>query len=206
MFLAAPLERIQCCSAPPLFVTIEPGVKRPMLQVHSAKKLEAIESALRRAAIRLDGNVVAANHVSHIVPREGEDAFTFSVCQPDLEAGLLAADIRMSAFLPCRIAAYSKGGRVTLETVSPLEFCRLLNRADLAPLAAPLEAALLGIMNDAAAIAADAAHAAAGTRTGGLGATEDQVNMRGSIPQRIDRRGTKVEDLGGTGDHDAKGG
>jgi hypothetical protein len=32
------------------------------------------------------------------------------------------------------------------------------------------------------------------------------VNARASIPQRIDCRGTKVEELGGTGEHDAQGG
>jgi hypothetical protein len=40
----------------------------------------------------------------------------------------------------------------------------------------------------------------------GIGATEDQVNMRNTIPQRIDRFGTKIEDLAGTGEHDSGGG
>ena len=40
----------------------------------------------------------------------------------------------------------------------------------------------------------------------GIGATEDQMDMRGTIPQRTDRLGTKVEDLAGTGDHDSSGG
>lgn len=40
----------------------------------------------------------------------------------------------------------------------------------------------------------------------GIGATEDQMDMRGTIPQRIDRRGTKIEDEAGTGEHDSAGG
>ena len=40
----------------------------------------------------------------------------------------------------------------------------------------------------------------------GIGATEDQVDMRDTIPQRIDRFGTKVEDLAGTGDFEGSGG
>jgi len=40
----------------------------------------------------------------------------------------------------------------------------------------------------------------------GIGATEDQMNTRGTVPQRIDRLGTKVEDLAGCGGHDSKGG
>jgi hypothetical protein len=40
----------------------------------------------------------------------------------------------------------------------------------------------------------------------GIGATEDQMDTRDTIPQRIDRKGTKVEDLAGTGEHDSPGG
>jgi hypothetical protein len=40
----------------------------------------------------------------------------------------------------------------------------------------------------------------------GFGATEDQVDMKSTVAQRIDSHGTKVEDLGGVGGHDAKGG
>jgi hypothetical protein len=43
-------------------------------------------------------------------------------------------------------------------------------------------------------------------RPAGLGATEDQVNMAATVPERINRIGTKVEDLAGTGVHDAPGG
>jgi hypothetical protein len=40
----------------------------------------------------------------------------------------------------------------------------------------------------------------------GLGATEDQVDMRDTIPQRIDNKGTKIEDAAGDGKHDSSGG
>ncbi len=40
----------------------------------------------------------------------------------------------------------------------------------------------------------------------GIGATEEQMSTRGAIPQRIDKRGTKVEDMAGTGEHDSSGG
>lgn len=40
----------------------------------------------------------------------------------------------------------------------------------------------------------------------GIGATEDQVDMRDTIPQRIDRKGSKIEDAAGTGEHDSAGG
>ncbi len=40
----------------------------------------------------------------------------------------------------------------------------------------------------------------------GIGATEDLMDARATIPQRIDSHGTKVEDLAGTGEIDAAGG
>lgn len=43
-------------------------------------------------------------------------------------------------------------------------------------------------------------------KTSHIGATEDQVDMRDTVPQRIDRKGTKVEDEAGTGKHDSAGG
>jgi hypothetical protein len=40
----------------------------------------------------------------------------------------------------------------------------------------------------------------------GIGATEDQIDMRGTIGQRIDSKGTKLEDEAGTGQIDSSGG
>ena len=179
-----------------------------MFQVASEHPLSAIEAALRHAAQHEGSSVLSVIHVGQHLPESAsaEDAFVFSICAGELYAALLAADIRISAFLPCRIAAYSEGGRTILATASPLDLCRPLNRADLAPLLTPLEALLRRIMEGAAAPRAAAAAAVAGAHTGGLGATEDQMSVRGSIPQRIDCRGTKVEDLAGTGTYDAQGG
>jgi hypothetical protein len=39
-----------------------------------------------------------------------------------------------------------------------------------------------------------------------IGATEDEVDMKDTVPQRIDKKGTKIEDQAGTGKHDSAGG
>jgi hypothetical protein len=41
---------------------------------------------------------------------------------------------------------------------------------------------------------------------GSVGATEDQVNMTGVVPERVDKHGSKIEDVAGTGEHDSLGG
>jgi hypothetical protein len=180
----------------------------PMLQITCDHPLSAIEPALRRAAARRQASFLHAMHVGQHLPEPhpGEDACVYVLCAAELYSGLLAADIRLAAFLPWRIAAHTRAGKLTLTAMSPLDACRLLDRLDLAPLAAPLEDLLRSLMEDAAQNAAASARPGTAARQAGLGATEDQMNARGAIPQRIDCRGTKVEDLGGTGEHDAQGG
>ncbi len=180
-----------------------------MLVVNSTQKLRDVEAGLRQAAQRHGAFVLVASHLGQLLREKGlrpeVDAFAFTVCQPELTAALLAADLRFATVLPCRIAACLKGDALTLEAVSPRDLCRLLDRPDLERLAAPLETVLREIMEEAAhAAPAGRAHAAA--RYGGVGATEGQVSARASIPQRIDCRGSKIEDLAGTGQHDSAGG
>jgi carbonic anhydrase len=63
----------------------------------------------------------------------------------------------------------------------------------------------IGAHRPAGAVAFASA-AVPGEHVQALGATEDEMNMRGTVPQRIDTHGSKVEDLAGIGKHDAPGG
>ncbi|MGO9260320.1 MAG: DUF4342 domain-containing protein [Bryobacteraceae bacterium] len=62
----------------------------------------------------------------------------------------------------------------------------------------------------AARPAAAGGHTAAGGHSSvtdrSTGATESQMNMAGTVAQHVDRKGTKLEDTGGTGEHDSQGG
>lgn len=180
-----------------------------MLQIKSARPLAAIEPALLQAAQRRGLNVLSVIHVGQLLQGEraggGEDAIVFTLCRPDLSAALLAADIRFANFVPCRVAALQRGGTVTLEALTPAEICGLLGRQDLAGLAAPLGQFLADILQEAAS-AAPALHVKGASAAAGPGATEGMVSARGFVPQRIDCKGTKIEDLAGTGQHDASGG
>jgi hypothetical protein len=48
--------------------------------------------------------------------------------------------------------------------------------------------------------------AAPGAQGSSMGATEEQVDMKDTVGQRIDRKGTKLEDIAGTGEQDSPGG
>jgi uncharacterized protein (DUF302 family) len=181
-----------------------------MLQVKSVHRLNEMEVVLRVATQRHGGRVLAVTHLGQLLRDKGlsthRDALVFTLCQQELYAPLLAADVRFAAFLPARVAACQDGDGVTLEALNPEDCCHLLDRPDLLELAAPLRSALLAIMGDAARIESVSLATRAGVRHSGLGATEEQVNARASLPQRIDCHGTKIEDLGGTGAHDSPGG
>ena len=40
----------------------------------------------------------------------------------------------------------------------------------------------------------------------GIGARESEVDVKDTIPQHVDNKGTKLEDLAGTGEGDSPGG
>ena len=60
--------------------------------------------------------------------------------------------------------------------------------------------------SEATRVGISGARSAAAVPSLSLGATEEQMNARGKVPQRIDKLGSKMEDLAGTGQQDAPGG
>jgi hypothetical protein len=89
--------------------------------------------------------------------------------------------------------------------LSPVEFARTFHRPELEEAAGAVENLLREVLSDAARPIAMAA-GEGGHAESALGATEDQMNMRGTVPPRIDSRGSKVEELAGTGEQDSQGG
>jgi len=168
-----------------------------LLERVSSLKLNEVEMALRRAARRHRATVSSAEPLGA--------ATILTIQHPDVYPALVAADRRFAAFLPCRIAAYAEGEGIRLASMSPAGFARAIGRADLDTLAIQLESLLNQVLEEATRplTAAAGAH---GRPESGWGATEDQVNMRGALPQRIDKKGSKLEEMAGTGQHDSQGG
>jgi len=168
-----------------------------ILERVSSLLLSEIEPALRRAARRRWASISAVESLG--------PAMVFSLSLPESYSELLAADIRFAAFLPLRIAVYEQGNGLNLLAASPVAFAKALDRPGVQPLAASLEGLLNSLLDEVKRPSVLTA------RTGGhaesaLGATEDQMNMRGTVPQRIDRLGSKVEEIAGTGEQDSPGG
>lgn len=180
-----------------------------MLRVTARKSLADVESSLVHASQRRGIHVLSVFPLGRLFrPGElpaGQDAIVVTVCRPDLSARLLQADFRLANFIPCRLAAVENGGEVTLETLSAAEMCALIGRPDLEAALAPLETMLLDLLQETAAATRPTAPGSPAS-VYEPGATEGMVNPRAPIPQRIDCFGTKIEELAGTGQHDAPGG
>ncbi len=176
-----------------------------MLQIRSTHGFHATETRLRMATKQAGGTVLAITDMSSLLRTgaagacaEPAAAMSLTLCFTELYAPLLAADIRFAAFLPARVAVCENSAGTFIETISPRECCRVLHRPDLEPAAARLEDWLRGVIECASVSAASVAEP--------YKATEDQVNMRATLPQRVDCVGTKIEDLAGTGKVDSQGG
>ncbi len=181
-----------------------------MLQIHSSVKLDDIETVVKAAAQRQNATVTVVSQLGQ-PHQEGagaaaRDAFVFTIYHSKLYAALLAADIRFAGFLPCRVAAWPDAGGVMLQAMTPSKYCEILGRPDLLPQAAPLDEVLRSLLEEASRPLTVSARARPEVSPSRWGATEDQVNMRATLPQRLDYRGTKAEDEAGTGTHDAPGG
>jgi len=173
-----------------------------MLQIRSTHGFHATETRLRMATEQAGGSVLAVTDMAALLKAapgaEPAAAMAMTLCFADLYAPLLAADIRFAAFLPVRVAVCARTGGTFLESISPRECCRIFHRPDLEAVATQLEDRLRGVIEGAAAPGAPMIEPHK--------ATEEQVNMRASLPQRVDCLGTKIEDLAGTGELDSQGG
>src|SRR5664280_1869320 len=102
-----------------------------MLYAHSSMKLPEVEGAIRRAGLRHEAHLLAVSHMDHVFAADPDkphpSVVIYTLCQPQLYAALLAADLRFAAFLPCRVSATAVADGIELHAIAPREFCHLLN-------------------------------------------------------------------------------
>lgn len=72
----------------------------------------------------------------------------YEVCNPMKAKQVLEKDMSVSTALPCRIAVYEEGGKVTLATLLPTQVLGLLTTADLSSVAQEVEKAIIAMLDD----------------------------------------------------------
>jgi hypothetical protein len=173
-----------------------------MIQVRSRHPLSRVSTALHRYAHQHRATIQTI-HMGR-----GPCPVVFLLTYPDFQHRLAQADRRWLTCLPWHVAGgEEEAGGTYLETLSPLEVCKWLN-LDPTDVPAEFEKFLTELLDHAAQALGEGIHIDSPHQSEhyGLGATELQVNQRATVPQRIDNKGTKVEELAGTGQHDAQGG
>lgn len=80
----------------------------------------------------------------------GSECYIFEVCNPVQAKRVLDAHPAVSTALPCRISVYGTEGHYTLATLLPTALMESFGVAELAPVAADVEAVLKAMMKDAA--------------------------------------------------------
>ncbi len=75
----------------------------------------------------------------------------FEVCQPQQAKKVLDENMSISTALPCRISIYEEGGKTILATLKPTTLLAMFNTPQLAGVAQKVEAAIVKIMQEAAA-------------------------------------------------------
>jgi uncharacterized protein (DUF302 family) len=122
--------------------------------VHSKRSLNQIEQALQNSAARRQFGVLAIHDLRQTMKNKGVDLAMdcriFEVCNPVQAKKVLEANGAVSTALPCRISVYGKEGDYTIATLLPSGLMQIFASPELAPVAQEVEAAVRGIMEDAA--------------------------------------------------------
>ncbi|MFB3827586.1 MAG: DUF302 domain-containing protein [Bryobacteraceae bacterium] len=125
-----------------------------LFELDSRKTLEEIDRGLREAAARHKFGVITVHDLKQTMKNKGVDyageCMIYEVCNPQNAKQALEANPAISTALPCRISVYRAGGVFKLSTMLPSQIMRLFDTPALEPVAGEVEAALKGIMTEAA--------------------------------------------------------
>jgi uncharacterized protein (DUF302 family) len=81
----------------------------------------------------------------------GRECLIFEVCQPGKAKTVLDENMSISTALPCRISVYEESGKTVLAMLRPTTLLAMFDSPRLEGLAKEVEAAMVKIMNEAAA-------------------------------------------------------
>lgn len=129
----------------------------PLLIVSTDKSLEVACEDLQAAVARHQFGVMTTHDLKQTMAKKGvtfgRECRVFEVCNPHQAKKVLENDIAISTALPCRISVYEEKGRVHFATIRPTAMLGIFGEGSPAAVAAEVEAAMVAILNDAAAAA-----------------------------------------------------
>lgn len=119
---------------------------------HTARPFAVVVAAVDKAA-QANGFRVSGHHnVAASLRQAGVDRGAYTVvevCNAKIAARVLAAEPRLGALMPCRIAVYEQGGQTVLTTILPSRLAALFHNPAALSAARPVDGDLRRIIDDA---------------------------------------------------------
>lgn len=128
-----------------------------MIYTLSTDKTVTDTAAALQAAVQANHfGVMQVHDLKATMAKKGveftHECLIFEVCQPQQAKKVLDQEMSLSTALPCRISIYSKGGRTILATLKPTALLAMFAVPQLDQIALEVEATIIKIMKEAAAI------------------------------------------------------
>jgi len=122
--------------------------------VSTAKPFDEAVEAIVKATADAGFRVLFVHDVAATLAEKGFDRERVSIiemCNAKYASQVLAADVKIGLMLPCPIMVYAEEGRVYITTMRPTNIGAFFPEADIAAVAAQVEAVLIDIIDTAAA-------------------------------------------------------
>lgn len=126
-----------------------------LITLSTDKTVTEVAAALQLAVAANHFGVMQVHDLKETMAKKGvdfaHDCLIFEVCQPQQAKKVLDENMSMSTALPCRISVYEERGKTILATLKPTTLLAMFNTPHLEGVAQEVEAAIVKIMNEAAA-------------------------------------------------------
>jgi uncharacterized protein (DUF302 family) len=125
-----------------------------LFTIESTLSFSEIQRRLEESAAAHKFGILTIHNLTETMRKKavelGWECYIFEVCNPVQAKRVLDAHPAVSTALPCRISVYGREGHYTLATLLPTAMMESFGVAELAPVAADVEAVLKAMMTDAA--------------------------------------------------------
>jgi uncharacterized protein (DUF302 family) len=120
--------------------------------VESGKSFDEAVKAVERKSAEKGFRVLHTHDVAATLAEKGfprEPLKIVEVCNARYASEVLKKDVKISLMLPCPISVYTQGGKTFISTMLPTVLADFYPQAGIQGVAAEVEKAVLGIVNEA---------------------------------------------------------
>ncbi len=120
--------------------------------VETGKNFDAAVAAIEKKSTEKGFRVLHTHDVAATLAEKGfprEPLKIVEVCNARYASEVLKKDVKIALMLPCPISVYSAGGKTFISTMLPTTLAEFYPNAGIEGVAAEVEKAVLGIINEA---------------------------------------------------------